>query len=103
MQQYNNNPMSGAPWNYSQPPPPILVPQAPEDAEQKNIIDKLANFVARNGSEFENVTKLKQKDNPKFKFLFGGDFYQYYMYKLSMERDMCKLFQEFFKANLIFF
>lgn len=91
MQQYNNN----GPWNYSQPPPPFLGPQAPDDAEQKNIIDKLANFVARNGSEFENVTKLKQKDNPKFKFLFGGEFYQYYMYKLNFERDLCKFFSSF--------
>jgi calcium homeostasis endoplasmic reticulum protein len=43
--------------------------------------------VARNGFEFENVTKLKQKDNPKFAFLFGGEYYQYYQYRLSIERQ----------------
>ena len=62
-----------------------------KDSEQKNIIDKLANFVARNGTEFENVTKQKQQDNPKFNFLFGGEFCNYYLYRLNIERDMCKL------------
>ena len=41
------------------------------DQELRNIIDKLAQFVARNGPEFEQMTKNKQKDNPKFSFLFG--------------------------------
>ena len=76
------------PPNTQQAPPP---PQPPEDVEQKNIIDKLANFVARNGAEFENVTKLKQKDNPKFRFLFNGEHYNYYMYRLSFERELSKL------------
>jgi hypothetical protein len=66
-------------------------PPAPDDPEQKNIIDKLANFVARNGPEFENVTRLKQKDNPRFKFLFNGEYYSYYMYRLGFERELCKL------------
>ena len=56
------------------------------DAEQKNIIDKLANFVARNGPEFEHLTKQKQKDNPRFQFLFGGEHYNYYQYKVSTEQ-----------------
>ena len=43
--------------------------------------------MARNGFEFENVTKLKQKDNSKFAFLFGGEYYQYYQYRLSIERQ----------------
>ena len=37
------------------------------------MIDKLAVFVARNGDEFERVTKEKQKDNPTFSFLSEGD------------------------------
>ena len=44
------------------------VPPPPPDSDQKNIIDKLAQFVARNGPEFENMTKNKQKGNPKFQF-----------------------------------
>ncbi|KAK2554581.1 Calcium homeostasis endoplasmic reticulum protein [Acropora cervicornis] len=57
----------------------------PEDQEQKNIIDKLANFVARNGSKFEEMTKEKQKGNPKFAFLFSGEYYNYYRWKVSFE------------------
>lgn len=57
--------------------------------EQKNIIEKLANFVSRNGPEFENVTKLKQNDNPKFSFLFGGEYFSYYQYRLNIERESC--------------
>lgn len=58
---------------------------APEDQDQKNIIDKLANFVARNGSKFEEMTKEKQKGNPKFAFLFSGEYYNYYRWKVSFE------------------
>lgn len=56
------------------------------DLELKNIIDKLANFVARNGPEFEFMTKNKQKDNPKFSFLFGGEYFNYYQYKVTTEQ-----------------
>lgn len=55
------------------------------DQELKNVIDKLAQFVARNGPEFEKMTMEKQKDNSKFSFLFGGDFFTYYRCKLAME------------------
>ena len=43
--------------------------------------------MARNGSAFENMTKEKQKDNPKFSFLFGGQNYAYYKYKLTTEQQ----------------
>ncbi|ESP02448.1 hypothetical protein LOTGIDRAFT_95622, partial [Lottia gigantea] len=56
------------------------------DIEQRNIINKLANFVARNGPEFELMTKSKQKDNPRFQFLFGGEFFNYYQYKVTSEQ-----------------
>ncbi|BFY99812.1 hypothetical protein BsWGS_02851 [Bradybaena similaris] len=55
------------------------------DSEMKNIIDKLANFVARNGPQFEEMTKQKQKDNPKFAFLFGGEYYTYYKFRVASE------------------
>lgn len=55
------------------------------DQDLKNIIDKLANFVARNGVKFEEMTKSKQKDNPKFSFLFGGEYFNYYKWKVSVE------------------
>ena len=55
------------------------------DNELRTIIDKLANFVARNGPDFEHMTKMKQKGNPKFNFLFGGEYYNYYSYKVATE------------------
>ncbi|KAK7501152.1 hypothetical protein BaRGS_00007637 [Batillaria attramentaria] len=55
-----------------------------------NIIDKLANFVARNGPEFEQMTKQKQRDNPKFGFLFGGEYFNYYQYKVTTEQAILK-------------
>lgn len=62
------------------------IPKPPNDPDLKNIIDKLAIFVARNGPEFERMTKQKQKDNPKFSFLFGGEFFNYYQFKVTTER-----------------
>ncbi|XP_043279146.1 calcium homeostasis endoplasmic reticulum protein [Venturia canescens] len=64
--------------------------QAPGDIELRNIIDKLAQFVARNGPEFEQMTKNKQKDNPKFSFLFGGEHFNYYQYKVTTEQAILK-------------
>ena len=61
----------------------MSMPQPPEDEGLKNIIEKLAQFVAKNGTDFEDMTKNKQKDNPKFQFLFGGAFYDYYQYHLA--------------------
>ncbi|XP_014260797.1 calcium homeostasis endoplasmic reticulum protein isoform X2 [Cimex lectularius] len=62
------------------------LPKAPQDIELRNIIDKLAQFVARNGPEFEQMTKNKQKGNPKFGFLFGGEYFNYYQYKVTTEQ-----------------
>jgi calcium homeostasis ER protein len=56
------------------------------DHELRTIIDKLAVFVARNGPEFEQMTKTKQKDNAKFEFLFGGRHFDYYLYKVTTEQ-----------------
>lgn len=57
--------------------------EPPEDAEQCAVIDKLAQFVARNGPEFEKMTKEKQQGNPQFAFLFGGDYSGYYLSKVE--------------------
>lgn len=59
------------------------------DNETRNIIDKLAQFVARNGPEFEIMTKSKQENNPKFAFLYGGEHFNYYQYKVAAEQA-CK-------------
>jgi hypothetical protein len=41
-------------------------------------IAKMANYVHRNGSDFEEMMKAKEVANPKFAFLFGGENAQYY-------------------------
>ncbi|KAJ8928040.1 hypothetical protein NQ314_019452 [Rhamnusium bicolor] len=66
------------------------LPQPPQDTELRNIIDKLAQFVARNGPEFEQMTKNKQKGNPKFQFLYGGEYFNYYQYKVTTEQAIFK-------------
>ncbi|XP_050294823.1 calcium homeostasis endoplasmic reticulum protein-like isoform X2 [Anthonomus grandis grandis] len=72
----------------------IDVSQPPDDIELKNIIDKLAQFVARNGPEFEQMTKRKQRGNKKFQFLYGGEYYTYYKYKLQQEQAITQQQQE---------
>ena len=66
------------------------LPRPPDDMEIKNIIDKLASFVARNGPEFEQMTKKKQENNPKFSFLYGGENYHYYTYKVTIEQQLLR-------------
>ncbi|XP_077291331.1 SR-related CTD associated factor 6 isoform X2 [Arctopsyche grandis] len=66
------------------------LPHPPKDTDLRNIIDKLAQFVARNGPEFEQMTKSKQKNNPKFSFLYGGDHFNYYQYKVTTEQAILK-------------
>ncbi len=65
-----------------------------KDQELRNIIDKLAQFVARNGPEFEQMTKDKQEDNPRFYFLFGGEFFNYYKFRVSQEQALIRNNQE---------
>ena len=63
------------------------------DPEIQTIIDKLATFVARNGPEFEQMTMNKQRNNPKFQFLFGGEYNPYYRWKVASEQagEYCPL------------
>ncbi|XP_055910093.1 calcium homeostasis endoplasmic reticulum protein isoform X2 [Eupeodes corollae] len=65
-------------------------PQPPRDSSLRNIIDKLAEFVARNGPEFEQITKQKQKGNPKFDFLYGGEYCNYYEWRVAAEQTFLK-------------
>ncbi|XP_073842021.1 SR-related CTD associated factor 6 [Musca autumnalis] len=67
-----------------------MEPPPPRDASLRNIIDKLAEFVARNGPEFEMITKQKQQNNPKFEFLYGGEYAAYYQYRVQAEQIFLK-------------
>ncbi|ONK65918.1 uncharacterized protein A4U43_C06F2330 [Asparagus officinalis] len=64
---------------FDSPPPPAM---PPSDPELHKIIDKLAEYAAKNGPEFEAMIREKQKDNPDYSFLFGGEGHNYYRYKL---------------------
>lgn len=80
----------------AQPPPP---PTENEEAapssqpivgiiypppEVRNIVDKTASFVARNGPEFESRIRQNELGNPKFNFLnFGDPYHAYYQHKVK--------------------
>jgi len=52
--------------------------------EVRNIVDKTASFVARNGPEFENRIRQNEVSNPKFNFLQPTDAYHaYYQHKVG--------------------
>ncbi|XP_066149646.1 splicing factor 3A subunit 1 [Euwallacea fornicatus] len=52
--------------------------------EVRNIVDKTASFVARNGPEFEARIRQNELGNPKFNFLNTGDpYHAYYQHKVN--------------------
>ncbi|XP_055331495.1 splicing factor 3A subunit 1-like [Paramacrobiotus metropolitanus] len=52
--------------------------------ELRNIVDKTASFVARNGVEFESRIRQTEANNPKFNFLNPGDpYHAYYEHKVG--------------------
>ncbi|KAL7013079.1 hypothetical protein ACKWTF_015180 [Chironomus riparius] len=52
--------------------------------EVRNIVDKTASFVARNGYEFENRIHQSEMGNKKFSFLNPGDpYHAYYQFKVQ--------------------
>ncbi|KAG0494555.1 hypothetical protein HPP92_005549 [Vanilla planifolia] len=60
--------------------PPAAAP--PTDPELHKRIDKLIEYSARNGPEFEALIREREQDNPAYSFLFGGEGHSYYRYKL---------------------
>lgn len=51
-------------------------------ADLRSIIDKMAEYVVRNGDEFQNVVKSKKQDDPRFAFLQTGHIHHdYYIVK----------------------
>ncbi|KAG8391281.1 hypothetical protein BUALT_Bualt01G0171700 [Buddleja alternifolia] len=64
-----------------------VAPPAPSDPTVKNVADKLASFVAKNGRQIEYVTRQKNPGDTPFKFLFDDNCseYKYYEYRLCEE------------------
>ena len=68
------------------PPPPkfLSFPTPPEPL--LNIIDKTAQYVIKNGRQFEET--LRSKDVDRFSFLtHDNEYYPYYMFKISGDPD----------------
>ncbi|KVH96628.1 G-patch domain-containing protein, partial [Cynara cardunculus var. scolymus] len=59
----------------------------PSDPTIKKVADKLASFVAKNGRQFEHITRQKNPGDTPFKFLFDESCadYKYYEYRLTEE------------------
>uniref|UniRef100_A0A0E0LZ97 SURP and G-patch domain-containing protein 1-like protein n=1 Tax=Oryza punctata TaxID=4537 RepID=A0A0E0LZ97_ORYPU len=68
-------------------PSGVVAPSPPNDMTVKQVADKLANFVAKNGRQFENVTRQRNPGDTPFKFLFDKNCsdYKYYEFRLSEE------------------
>jgi G patch domain-containing protein 1 len=67
-------------------PPPPPPPPPPADEELVKRCDTLADFVARNGPGFEELARGRQRDDPRFAFLFGGPGAEYYAWRCSQLR-----------------
>ncbi|CAN6445768.1 unnamed protein product [Victoria cruziana] len=63
------------------------LPYSPSDPAVKNVADKLASFVAKNGRQFEDVTRQRNPGDTPFKFLFDVNCldYKYYESRLAEE------------------
>ncbi|KAJ1392737.1 SWAP/Surp [Sesbania bispinosa] len=67
-------PLAPSPY-YDSAPPPVA---PPSDPELHKRIDKLVEYSVKNGPEFEAMICEKQRDNPSYSFLFGGEGHSYY-------------------------
>jgi hypothetical protein len=64
----------------------IILTAPPQDGELLTRITKLAEYVTRNGVEFEEKVKAKEAGNENFAFLFGGPYALYYKWYLAAYR-----------------
>lgn len=77
-----------APPEEPQAPPPPVIGIIYPPPEVRNIVDKTASFVARNGPEFEARIRQNELGNPKFNFLNSGDpYHAYYQHKVKEIRE----------------
>lgn len=73
-----NAPVPGS--RFAAAPEPVAMGNLPP--EVRNRIDRLVEFVARNGDAFEATARQRERDNPDFAFLKpGGPFSDYYQWK----------------------
>lgn len=63
----------------------------------RGIIDKMAEYVARNGDEFQEVVKNKKRDDPRFAFLQTGHIH--HDYYLAKKTEFTTKFREVAHTN----
>lgn len=75
----------------------VVAPPPPSDPTVKKVADKLASFVAKNGRQFEHITRQKNPGDTPFKFLFDETCadYKYYEYQLAEEEKSLTETREF--------
>ncbi|KAL5205323.1 hypothetical protein ABZP36_033532 [Zizania latifolia] len=68
----------------------VVAPSPPHDMTVKQVADKLASFVAKNGRQFEDVTRQRNPGDTPFKFLFDKNCsdYKYYEFRLAEEEKV---------------
>lgn len=71
-------------------PPGVVAPAPPNDMTVRQVADKLASFVAKNGRQFEDVTRQRNPGDTPFKFLFEKNCpdYKYYETRLAEEEKV---------------
>lgn len=75
---------SGAVLDSLKPPAGVVLPPR----EIRNILEKTAGYVARNGAVFEDRIRDKEQQNPKFSFLNPEDAYHnFYQWRLDEIRS----------------
>ncbi|KAL6013577.1 hypothetical protein ACLOJK_004075 [Asimina triloba] len=82
-----------------------LAPSPPSDLAVKNAADKLASFVAKNGRQFEHITRQKNPGDTPFKYVFfvhieflydtNSADYKYYEYRLTEEEKVLAQTKEY--------
>ncbi|KAG2642488.1 hypothetical protein PVAP13_2KG272600 [Panicum virgatum] len=71
-------------------PTGAVAPPPPNDMTVRQVADKLASFVAKNGRQFENITRQRNPGDTPFKFLFDKHCpdYKYYEFRLAEEEKI---------------
>jgi hypothetical protein len=75
----------------------MIIPQA----DPRPLIEKTAEYVAKNGSQLEEIIYNKEKDNPMFSFLKLSDPYRAYYDKrvIELARSLINPLNEGMEAN----
>lgn len=68
---------------------PKIVIKLPSDQNERQIVDRLARYVAKDGLQFENAIRTREQGNPMYRFLFETQsplalYYKWKVYSLAM-------------------